>query len=294
MKIISLFLMVSAAAATMALGADAPKKIAFARDNNTIWVANMDGSGAKKVASSGVDPYISPDGTAVAFNTEGKGTERYIAVVNLGTGRTQVFKDVPSNNAFGPIWSPDGSKLLFYIFVNNNWDIGLINADGTGYRVLKAGDGDSHSYFSACWMPDGQSIYCQDLANLYHMGLDGSIIKQWSLEKLCPGGDMDSSMRFAISADGKWMLMDVNSGEDPHRKDWDGPAPGVWIMDLRAETAKKLTPMFWWEPCWATADSYVCIGQGVKEKLPSIYLRSLDGKTHKLLVKNATDPSVSR
>ena len=291
MKTISLVLLLMATAA--AWGADGPRKIAFAREDDTVWVANLNGTGAKKVAS-GVDPEISPDGAEVAYNTEGKGTERRIAVVNLGTGAKRIFKDVPSDNAFGPVWAPDGSKILFYIFVNNNWDIGLINADGSGYRVLKAGDGDSHSYFSAAWMPDGQSIYCQDLTNLYHLGLDGAVIKQWSLQTLYPDGDMDSNMRFAISADGKWMLMDVNSGEDPHRKDWDGPAPGVWLMDLTAETAKKITPMFWWEPCWLTADSYLCIGQGVKEKQPSIYMRSLHGGEEKLLIRNATGPSVSR
>jgi hypothetical protein len=42
-----------------------------------------------------------------------------------------------------------------------------------------------------------------------------------------------------------------------------------------------------------SADQFLCIAQGPREKAPSIYLRSLDGKTRKVIVKNATDPSVS-
>jgi hypothetical protein len=41
--------------------------IAFER-NNAVWIANLDATGAKKIAD-GIFPAISPDGTQVAFNT---------------------------------------------------------------------------------------------------------------------------------------------------------------------------------------------------------------------------------
>jgi hypothetical protein len=40
-----------------AFGADAPRQIAFERDSN-VWVANLDGTGAKKLAA-GAFPTIS-------------------------------------------------------------------------------------------------------------------------------------------------------------------------------------------------------------------------------------------
>src|SRR2546425_988565 len=49
------------------LAAAAERKIAFCRGDE-VWVANVDGAGAKKICS-GVWPNISPDGTQVAFNT---------------------------------------------------------------------------------------------------------------------------------------------------------------------------------------------------------------------------------
>jgi TolB protein len=282
-------------AASAAFAADGPRKIGFARDDNSVWVANLDGAGAKKIATGAVDPDISPDGTKLAYNTEGGNSPaRHIVVKDLATGRATVFKDVPSDNAFGPVWSPDGAKVAFYIFIDNIWDIALANADGSGFRILKHGGANDVSYFSAAWTPDGKSLYCQDLTNLYHIGLDGSVLQQWPLDRLFPAGDMDSNVRIDVSPDGGTLLVELNGGEDTTHKDWDGPPPSVWALDLATEKARKLTPLFWWEPCWVDANSFLCINQGAAEKLPSIYRVSLDGKTRKLLLKHATDPSVSK
>jgi TolB protein len=291
----TLFLILVALTLSSAFAADASRKLGFAR-NDAVWVSNLDGTAAKKIAA-GVNPDISPDGTRLAFNTEGKGTERYIAVASLVTGKVTIFTHVPSGNCFGPVWAPDGGKLLFYIYIDNTWDIGLANTDGSGFRILKKGTSDSHSFYSACWMPDGQSLYCQDLDNIYRIALDGAVIKQWPLQKLIPGSDMDSNMRFSISPDGGTLLVEQNSEAVPERKDWDGPAPSVWSIDLSTMAARKLTPQFWWEPRWLSATEYLCICQSAKENQPSIYRVTVDGKippARKLVIKNATDPSVSK
>jgi hypothetical protein len=75
--------------------------IAFERDQ-AVWLANLDGTGEKKIAD-GIFPAISPDGTRVAFNTTEKTSDttyaRHIAVVDVATGKIDVFKDVPSDNS---------------------------------------------------------------------------------------------------------------------------------------------------------------------------------------------------
>src|ERR1700759_5251524 len=79
---------------------NSPRKLAYEHDRK-VWVANFDGSGAKKI-TAGLFPDISPDGTHVAFNTEEEtGTNawaRHIAVIDLASGKRTVFKDVPSDN----------------------------------------------------------------------------------------------------------------------------------------------------------------------------------------------------
>jgi TolB protein len=104
----SLFALLISGAA-MATAAD--RRIAFER-NDAIWIANLDGTAEKKIAD-GVLPAISPGGTAVAFNTVEKNDTtyvRHIAVVEISTGKTTVFKDVPSDNSYYPTWSPDGKR----------------------------------------------------------------------------------------------------------------------------------------------------------------------------------------
>src|ERR1044071_7007398 len=86
------------------------RKIAYDH-NGKIFVADIDGTHSKKVAD-GDWPEISPVGTRIAFNTEGDaknrpGPERHIAIADIGTGKTTVVANIPSDNCFGPVWPPD-------------------------------------------------------------------------------------------------------------------------------------------------------------------------------------------
>lgn len=169
-----------------------------------------------------------------------------------------------------------------------------MNGDGTGFRVVKSTGAKSHASWSAAWARDGRSIFCQDLENIYRMGLDGVTIQKWALHDLLHEADLNSGARFAVSPDGAQLLMDVDLAEEHGRKNWDGPAPAIWVMDVAAGKARKLSLPFCWEPYWISADDIAFISQGANEKEPSIYRMSADGKGQKLLVSHARRPSVSR
>jgi TolB protein len=133
---LSILLLLSGAVSFLATGA--MQRIAFERDD-TIWISNADGTGAKKLADGNL-PDISPDGTRIAFNTNEPGTRspvRHIAVVEIASGDLTVFKDIPSDNCFGPIWSPDGSALLFNIYMEDDWQLGFVKSDGSEFRIVK-------------------------------------------------------------------------------------------------------------------------------------------------------------
>jgi TolB protein len=278
-------------AAVPLFAADAPRRLAFER-GSAIFTANLDGTGAW--------PDISPDGTKVAFNTDepsGKTSSRRIAVADIATGKVTVFKDVPSDNCYGPIWSPDGAKLVFQIYTAEDWHTGLVNADGSGFRYVKKAEPKGHGFYPQCWAADGQSIFFQDMDAILQIGLDGAVLKKWSIHDLVPNGDMSSSSRIAISPDGNTLLMDVEMNEDVNRKGWDGPPPAIWSFDIAAQKAMRLTPQgfFAWQPRWISDTEYVFDSQAAKEKVPSIYrvpLASL--KDRKLILKNGLNVSVSR
>ena len=94
-------------------------------------------------------PDWSPDGSQVAFHRPGDPGE--VFVMNADGSNIRSL-----GKGFYPDWSPDGSKILFHYKVDGDWDVLVINADGTGFANLTAGrPGDD---VLTDWSPDGEEI----------------------------------------------------------------------------------------------------------------------------------------
>jgi TolB protein len=175
------------------LAAGQQRKIAFERGKN-VWVANLDGTAARKIAK-GSWPDISPDGTHLAFNTNENEIfqpgqppaqpTRHIAVADLATGKLTILKKIPSDNCFGPVWSPDGTKLAFEILIKDQWHVGWVNADGSDFHLVKdikrRTDTPARpvdTVWAPAWARDGESIFCHDFHNVYQIDLDGNVKKK--------------------------------------------------------------------------------------------------------------------
>jgi len=271
--------------------------IAFERDQ-AVWIANLDGTGEKKIAD-GIFPAISPDGTRVAFNTVEKTSDtsyaRRIAVVEVATGKLNVFKDVPGNNSYYPSWTADGKQILFTTRPQEVWDLAVVNSDGTNFHVLKPGVPGEVTRYSPVWARDGQSVFCEDMANIFQIGLDGAVRAQWKINKIVPKGDMSGDGRMDVSPDGKRLLLSIDMGEESGREDWDGPLPALWAFDVQSKKATRLTPKesFGWDGVWLDNDNILFLSRDPGEKEDSIYRMSVDGKNLKRLIKNARFPTVS-
>jgi TolB protein len=282
--------------ATLALRAgDTPRKLAFERDG-AVYVANLDGTAEKKIAE-GACPNPSPDGAHLAFNTEtANSPKRHIAIADLATGKVKIVEGIPSDNCYGPLWSPDGATIIFHAMKDKDWQLGLIDANGEHFRYFepKAPVG-SAGLNSVAWTPDSQSFYAQDLDSLYHFALDGTLKDKRDATKLVPRGSFSSAQQFTVLPDGHTLLLDADMDEKVTRKDWDGPPPAIWTVDLTSGKATRITPkgLFAWMPCRVSESEIICSAQPDKAKQPSIYRLSMDGKKRVLIVKNANFPSVS-
>jgi len=115
------------------------------------------------------DPVWSPDGRKIAFVGDGK-----IYVMNAdGSGKRRL---TPTRNAAPgfrpdsrPAWSPDGRKIAFQTLrhagpgacsdghpsADCNWEIYVMNADGSGQRRLTHSPGMD---LDPTWSPDGRKI----------------------------------------------------------------------------------------------------------------------------------------
>jgi TolB protein len=289
-----LVLLVSIGCATAA-----QQQIAFERGTD-IWIANADGSNPKKV-TKGTGPDLSPDGKRIAYHTDvstGKDLVRRIAVFDLTSNKATVFKDqIPSDNCHRAVWSPDGEKILFSIWSDNDWHLGLINADGTGFRFFRKTPAKGDSIWSYCWSPDGKSVYGQDLDNLFQLDPDGKEVHKWNLKTLFPDGSFNSGSSMSVSLDGKTFLMEVDmDNEEANMPDWDGPPPSLWSLGIDSERTNRLSPkgVLAWRPSWLDANSYVFSSQTAKEKTPSIYRGAVGNPERKRIITNANNPTVSR
>ena len=128
------------------------RRIAFARrvaGQFEIFVMNADGSGQRRLARSssrGFHPAWSPDGRKIVFDTRGSsggGGHSWawydVSVVNVdGSGQptgltreTRPLRDRAARAAL-PAWSPDGRMIAFLSWNDDNYDVYVMNADGSG------------------------------------------------------------------------------------------------------------------------------------------------------------------
>jgi Tol biopolymer transport system component len=108
-------------------------------------VVNRDGTGARQIAT-GIKPTWSPDGRRIAFVKVG--------VKGLWLVNPDGSDERPLTETWDvdPAWSPDGSKLAVARFLGiRGWNVTVIDADGTGARILARGH-------KPTWSADGQRI----------------------------------------------------------------------------------------------------------------------------------------
>jgi Tol biopolymer transport system component len=149
------------------------RKIVFVsrRDGKQeIYFVNADGSGLRNLTRSPAHdfaPAWSPDGRKIVFtrsrdffmranvelyvmNADGSGERRLTRVLGRGDGNP--VWSLPGR----AVWSPDGRRLAFSAKREGNFDIYVMNADGSGLRNLTRNP--ARDFFHT-WLPDGRIAF---------------------------------------------------------------------------------------------------------------------------------------
>ena len=142
-------------------------RIAFAsnRDGNydvfALYVMNADGTNPHRLYFSNAIstfPSWSPDGRTIAFanDKEDMRTGNFeIFVIEPETANAEQRLTFRGKYDIDPQFSPDGKRIAFVTNTDGNWEIYLMNSDGTGLlRLTRNTAVDTHP----AWSPDGQRI----------------------------------------------------------------------------------------------------------------------------------------
>jgi TolB protein len=197
-------------------------------------------------------PAWSPDGSKLAFQYSlvdrafvgSLNVKAGIWMVNAdGTGLHQVTQRTPGSSwDFGPQWSPDGSKLVFYRvdFKAKADAVFTVDIDGTGlFQVtpwaLGAGDGPD-------WSPDGQWLLFRGepkdgSSNVYKARPDGTELTNLTNE--LPSGYHYLSSSF--SPDGTMITTSRTPGTGPER------AADVYVMRADGSGLRPVTKTRLWD-----------------------------------------------
>lgn len=156
-----------------------PGTIAFSSNcegDYDIFVMNADGSRARRLTRDFADDFMpdwSPDGEMLAYVNHDVNSDIYTMTFK-GTNVKQITTDQFDEES--PDWSPDGTKIVFDSNRGGDWDIYVMNPDGSGQMNLSQHSAQYDIFPD--WSPDGTQIaFMSDRTgngDIYVMTADGS------------------------------------------------------------------------------------------------------------------------
>jgi Tol biopolymer transport system component len=135
------------------------------RDKGGIFVMGVTGESVKRLTDFGFFPAWSPDGSEVAFSTEGftdpnvrNINPSMIWIVNVSTGEIRQLTDAKTGDAAQPAWSPTGVRIAYWgKHKGGQRDLWTIPAR-TGGEPVQVTD-DVAFDLNPVWSPDGKLLY---------------------------------------------------------------------------------------------------------------------------------------
>jgi Tol biopolymer transport system component len=128
-----------------------------------------------------ITPAVSPDGTTIACAVSADGTSN-IALMDIDGSNFRIITPYRTGEqVYNPMWSPDGSRILFDYSVKDGRDIAWIRPDGSELQFLITGPDDSRT---GVFTPDGSHIlFSSDrtgIFNLYSYDVKSGAVEQVS------------------------------------------------------------------------------------------------------------------
>ena len=264
---------------------------AFA-DGEHIAVASLqDPAAPAKRLVLGNDPAISPDGKRVAYTEFDDDGNRFIAIVEIATGKANRVAGIPGENEFMAFWSVDGKRLVFHHFGESDWLFAQVDAAGGNFRLVNPSLNRQAGAYGA--LPNGNGWLCHDLDSFFVIGPDR--IEEVPGTSNVPGLSMPSHLDVAASCRSALIVRSVEEDMGP---DSEGPPSAIFLLDLQTGAQTRLTSKGWDAICpsWIPGgDEFLFSAFDAKTMSPSIYRMKAEPGAKPVLVRaGGSWPSVPK
>ena len=166
---------------------DSLKAIIFSSDrepHDEIYYISENGISGNEIRitnrtdSVGYEPTFSPDGNWLVFENHKLDEEKNGIITKYKLNGTSAYIHLTASgeDCKQPNWSPKGDKILYQKEANNQWDIWVMNTDGSGKTKITDFSGNKTD---AVFSHDGQYIIFSSenddvkLANIYKVSVSG-------------------------------------------------------------------------------------------------------------------------
>jgi Tol biopolymer transport system component len=131
---------------------DGTRVLFYNYDHKTLHTINRDGTDRRDIGT-GEYPSWSPDGSQIVYRGCVGGGKCGLIVAN-SDGSNPVRITTHANDA-APRWSPNGGQITFHSDRDGNWEIYVINSDGSWLRRVTL---NPTTDMNPVWSPDGLRI----------------------------------------------------------------------------------------------------------------------------------------
>lgn len=193
------------------------------RNRRGIWVVPALGGSARRLTEAGSRPAWSRDGATIAFQSESPSDLNGIAygvlppstiwtIPSRGGTATQITRaGVPLGGHGSPTWSPDGKRIVFFVYDPSLAEMWSVSLPGGELKQLTT----RQLFFDPVYAPDGGHIYC--------VGISRNVYGLWRIqlapdtgERIGEPVEVQSAgtqpiRNLSISADGKKIAYSARS-----------------------------------------------------------------------------------